>query len=44
MILELAYTSSATRKHWKSYDQNMDLLYPGYTAAGGSNPTNDGVQ
>ncbi len=31
MILEIAYTASATRKLWKRYDQNMDLLFPGYT-------------
>lgn len=44
MILELAYTASATRKLWKRYDQNMDLLFPGYTSSGGSNPTNAGVR
>lgn len=44
MIFELAYTASATRKLWKRYDQNMDLLFPGYTASGGSNPTNAGVR
>lgn len=44
LLLELAYTASATRKLWKRYDQNMDLLFPGYTASGGSNPTNAGVR
>lgn len=44
MIFELAYTASATRKLWKRYDQNMDLLFPGYTTSGGSNPTNQGVR
>lgn len=44
MIFELAYTASATRKLWKRYDQNMDLLFPGYTSSGGSNPTNAGVR
>lgn len=44
MILELAYTASATRKLWKRYDQNMDLLRPGYNAAGGSDTTNVGVR
>jgi hypothetical protein len=44
MIFELAYTASATRKLWKRYDQNMDLLFPGYTPSGGSNPTNAGVR
>lgn len=44
MIFELAYTASATRKLWKRYDQNMDLLFPGYTSTGGSNPTNAGVR
>ncbi len=44
LLLELAYTASATRKLWKRYDQNMDLLYPGYAPGGGSNPTNAGVR
>ena len=44
MILELAYTASATRKLWKRYDQNMDLLVPGYNSDGGSNTTNVGVR
>lgn len=44
MILELAYTASATRKLWKRYDQNMDLLSPGYNSAGGSNTSNVGVR
>jgi Carboxypeptidase regulatory-like domain/TonB-dependent Receptor Plug Domain len=44
-ILELAYTASATHKLWKRYDQNMDLLVPGYNSAGtGSNTTNVGVR
>lgn len=28
IIIELAYTASATHHLWKRYDQNMDLLYP----------------
>ncbi len=44
VILELAYTASATRKLWKRYDQNMDLLRPGYTAPGVSNTANVGVR
>jgi hypothetical protein len=44
LILELAYTASATRKLWKRYDQNMDLLFPGYSSSGGSNTTNAGVR
>lgn len=44
MILEVAYTASATRKLWKRYDQNMDLLFPGVTSTGGSNTTNVGVR
>ncbi|HZY71501.1 MAG TPA: carboxypeptidase regulatory-like domain-containing protein [Edaphobacter sp.] len=44
VLFELAYTASATRKLWKRYDQNMDLLSPGLTPDGGSNPTNVGVR
>lgn len=44
LILELAYTASATRKLWKRYDQNMDSLIPGYSAPGVSNTTNVGVR
>jgi hypothetical protein len=44
LILELAYTASATRKLWKRFDQNMDLLTPGYSAPGVSNTTNVGVR
>ena len=44
VILELAYTASATRKLWKRYDQNMDLLQPGLSAPGVSNTTNVGVR
>ena len=44
VILELAYTASATRKLWKRYDQNMDLLSPGLNSSGGSNTTNVGVR
>ena len=44
LIMEIAYTASATRKLWKRYDQNMDTLFPGYTSTGGSNPTNAGVR
>jgi hypothetical protein len=44
MLFELAYTASATRKLWKRYDQNMDLLSPGLTPNGGSNPSNVGVR
>lgn len=44
LILELAYTASATRKLWKRYDQNMDQLVPGYNAAGGSNTIGVGVR
>ena len=44
IIFELAYTASATRKLWKRYDQNMDLLVPGYNSTGGSNTTNVGVR
>jgi hypothetical protein len=44
MIFELAYTASATRKLWKRYDQNMDLLFPGVTSTGGSNPINQNVR
>lgn len=44
LVLELAYTASATRKLWKRYDQNMDLLQPGYNASGGSNTANVGVR
>jgi len=44
MLFELAYTASATRKLWKRYDQNMDLLSPGLTPDGGSNPSNVGVR
>jgi hypothetical protein len=40
----LAYTASASRKLWKRYDQNMDLLSPGVDAAGNSNTTNVGVR
>ncbi|WP_213805013.1 carboxypeptidase regulatory-like domain-containing protein [Granulicella sp. dw_53] len=44
VIMELAYTASGTRKLWKRYDQNMDLLSPGVNAAGASNTTNVGVR
>ena len=44
VILELAYTASASHKLWKRYDQNMDLLFPGVNANGGSNATNSGVR
>ena len=44
LILELAYTASATRKLWKRYDQNMDQLVPGYNATGGSNTVGVGVR
>ena len=44
LILELAYTASATRKLWKRYDQNMDLLHPGLDSNGGSNTDNVGVR
>jgi len=44
VILELAYTASASHKLWKRYDQNMDLLIPGVNAIGGSRTTNVGVR
>lgn len=44
VILELAYTASATRKLWKRYDQNMDQVVPGYNAVGGSNTIGVGVK
>ncbi|MCU1324406.1 MAG: hypothetical protein JWM43_4055 [Acidobacteriaceae bacterium] len=44
LILELAYTASGSRKLWKRYDQNMDLLTPGLIAPGVSNTTNVGVR
>jgi hypothetical protein len=44
VIMELAYTASGTRKLWKRYDQNMDLLRPGINSTGGSNTTNVGVR
>ncbi|CAN5549471.1 carboxypeptidase regulatory-like domain-containing protein [soil metagenome] len=44
VILELAYTASGSRKLWKRYDQNMDLLTPGLIAPGVSNTTNVGVR
>jgi hypothetical protein len=44
LILELAYTASGSRKLWKRFDQNMDLLVPGLNSSGGSNTTNVGVR
>jgi hypothetical protein len=44
LILELAYTGSQSHKLWKRYDQNEDLLLPGYNPGGGSNTTNVGVR
>jgi hypothetical protein len=44
VIMELAYTASGSRKLWKRYDQNMDLLSPGLISTGGSNTTNVGVR
>jgi hypothetical protein len=44
LILELAYTASASHKLWKRYDQNMDLLVPGLIAPGVSNTINVGVR
>lgn len=44
VIIELAYTGSETHKLWKRYDQNMDLLVPGYNSSGGSNTTNVGIR
>ncbi len=44
VIMEMAYTASGTRKLWKRFDQNMDLLSPGLNSSGGSNTTNVGVR
>jgi outer membrane receptor protein involved in Fe transport len=44
VIMELAYTASGSRKLWNRYDQNMDLLSPGFSATGGSNTTNVGIR
>ena len=37
LIMELAYTASATHKLWKRFDQNEDPLVPGLIAPGVSN-------
>jgi hypothetical protein len=44
VLFEIAYTASGTRKLWKRFDQNMDLLSPGLNSAGGSNTTNVGIR